>query len=193
MFRSYKSNMQWNKCYCEELLVGTKGEWETNLLDKLGNSLQREIKRRHGIPRLRDFQSSFTGKARMETHQKSSFYSNKDLKVKILLTVQFLGSQAWFQPFIFMVKYTWIKRAFMQSNQVEDRKWNSVNVWNDQWISIPYSFKVSPYNKPLWSNAKVNVLIDFQTGQWNGRLLENLFLTHEVEMINKILVSSWWP
>lgn len=65
---------------------------------------------------------------------------------------------------------------------------NSVRVWTDKWIPIPWSVKVGT---PIFSHANLLVKdLIFQQGIWNEQLIKANFLSHEAEAILSIPLAK---
>ncbi|XP_004296207.1 PREDICTED: uncharacterized protein LOC101297422 [Fragaria vesca subsp. vesca] len=66
----------------------------------------------------------------------------------------------------------------------------SISVWDDPWIPLPYSFR--PYSPPMEGTEELRVcdLIDPDTGDWNVWLLNELFMGNEVDIIARIALSN---
>ncbi|KAL6138049.1 hypothetical protein ACLB2K_063335 [Fragaria x ananassa] len=66
----------------------------------------------------------------------------------------------------------------------------SISVWDDPWIPLPYSFRL--YSLPMEDIEELRVydLIDPDTGDWNVWLLNELFMGNEVDNIAQIALSN---
>jgi hypothetical protein len=52
---------------------------------------------------------------------------------------------------------------------------NSVNIWGDEWVPLPYMYKVFSPPFVLSEEARVNQLINQETQWWDMPLLNNIF------------------
>ena len=68
-----------------------------------------------------------------------------------------------------------------------------VNVWGDKWLSTPTTFQVSLPRLFLHADTWVCELINKEEATWKNKVLDALFLPHEVEVIKSIPLSSWFP
>ena len=64
-----------------------------------------------------------------------------------------------------------------------------IRIWKDKWIPRPSTYKVQSIPRVLHSDATVSDLIDGDTQWWNKTMLENLFSSEEVHLIQSLLVS----
>ena len=56
-------------------------------------------------------------------------------------------------------------------------------IWQSKWMPTPHTYlPVSPI-RTVPPDLTVGHLIDIETGQWNGYLIDDIFLAHEAEII----------
>lgn len=65
-------------------------------------------------------------------------------------------------------------------------------VWVDKWLPTPTFKVISPQNT-LHVQAPVSELIDSHSGDWNSRLVQQVFLPHEAEIILGLPLSNSLP
>ncbi|XP_041001629.1 uncharacterized protein LOC121247327 [Juglans microcarpa x Juglans regia] len=66
-----------------------------------------------------------------------------------------------------------------------------ISVWHDRWLSCPSSYKVQCPQTTLPLDAKVNLLIDVQTGCWKKDFIFDSFNTMDAKQICKLPLSRW--
>lgn len=66
----------------------------------------------------------------------------------------------------------------------------SIRIWKDKWLPIPSSYKVTSPMSIFHEEARVEELIDANSGSWKQEILSQVFLPHEAEIIGGITLSS---
>jgi hypothetical protein len=64
-----------------------------------------------------------------------------------------------------------------------------IRIWKDKWIPRPSTYRVQSIPRVLHSDATVSDLIDGDTRWWNKTMLETLFSSEEVHLIQSLPVS----
>ena len=65
----------------------------------------------------------------------------------------------------------------------------SVKIWGDKWIPSPSTYMVQSPKKILDGSAMVKELFDQDVHGWNLRLLQQIFNTEEVQIIQYVPIS----
>ena len=114
-------------------------------------------------------------------------------KVKYFAKDLFLHAQLGLRP-----SYAW--RSIMAANEVivKGYRWNigngqRVNIWDDQWIPRPESFKVFSPRQPQQEAVQVSDLIDVDKRSWNIAKARSTFLPHEAKAVLGIPLSFRLP
>ena len=68
-----------------------------------------------------------------------------------------------------------------------------VHILEDRWLPTPESFKVVSSRGSHTELEMVSSLIDTERRGWNVAMVKNIFLSHEVDIILGILISSCLP
>lgn len=64
-----------------------------------------------------------------------------------------------------------------------------MKIWKDKWLPQPSTYMVQTPYSLLHLEATDSELIDGDSGWWNSTLLENIFTTEEVHLIQSLPVS----
>jgi hypothetical protein len=67
---------------------------------------------------------------------------------------------------------------------------NSIRIWKDRWLKSPTTFKIVSPPKILNPNLTVSSLIEVNMKWWNLALLNQLFSSDEVKLIQALPVSA---
>ncbi|KAI5653880.1 hypothetical protein M9H77_31067 [Catharanthus roseus] len=72
---------------------------------------------------------------------------------------------------------------------------HSVRIWEDKWLTIPHTFKLSsqPHLSAFDCILKVSSLIDFEQGSWKYGLIQCHFKLYEANEILKVPLCDDWP
>ena len=69
----------------------------------------------------------------------------------------------------------------------------SIRVWADKWLPTSSTYTVISPRVFLQANTRVSKLIEASTTSWKTSIVDALFLSHEVETIKSIPLSSRLP
>ena len=114
-------------------------------------------------------------------------------KAKYFAKDSFLHAQLGRRP-----SFAW--RSIMATKEVivKGSRWNigngqRVNIWDDQWIPRPESFKVFSPRQPQHEAMHVSDLIDVDRRSWGITKVRSTFLPHEVEVVLGIPINFLLP
>ena len=68
-----------------------------------------------------------------------------------------------------------------------------IKIWKDKWLPCPTTYRVISPRQVLEENATVERLINRDTMQWRGELLDSVFLPRDAEIIRAIPLSARQP
>ena len=69
----------------------------------------------------------------------------------------------------------------------------TIKIWRDKWLPCPTTYSVISPQQVLEENATVDRLINRDTMQWRGDLLDSVFLPRDAEVIRAIPLSARQP
>ena len=69
----------------------------------------------------------------------------------------------------------------------------SIHVWEDRWLSVPSTYKVTSPRLFLQASTWVQELINEDNAEWKSSVIDALFLPHEADIIKSIPISSRLP
>ena len=69
----------------------------------------------------------------------------------------------------------------------------SISIWKDKWTATPSTYYIVSPQRIIPMEAKVDVLIDAENGEWKADLIWEVFLEHEVDSILSIPVGTILP
>ncbi|XP_073121701.1 uncharacterized protein [Henckelia pumila] len=99
-----------------------------------------------------------------------------------------------FQPMckskLYLEKFNGHTRANKERSKEENRNGQETNIWRDQWLpdlNNPYVETVCPQED--LQNSKVHSLRNSENGGWDSDILEDIFVTHDVRLIQSIPLS----
>ncbi|XP_075654781.1 uncharacterized protein LOC142624945 [Castanea sativa] len=108
------------------------------------------------------------------------------LKAKYFATGDFVHASIGHNP-----SYTWRSLISAQSLVIEGMRWRvgngaNIKIWQDKWLPRVSSHRV--LSPRLFLSADMNVadLIDSGTTRWKTEVIDNLFISHEAELIKSI-------
>ena len=94
--------------------------------------------------------------------------------------------------------YTWRSLMAAQNLVKEGLRWRvgngaSIRVWEDRWLLVPSTYKVTSPRLFLQADTWVQELINEATAEWKSSVIDALFLPHEADIIKSIPISSRLP
>ena len=69
----------------------------------------------------------------------------------------------------------------------------SIHVWEDRWLPVPSTYKVTSPRMFLQADTRVQELINKDTAEWKSSVIDALFVPHEADIIKSIPISSKLP
>ena len=69
----------------------------------------------------------------------------------------------------------------------------SIHVWEDKWLLVSSTYRVISLRNFLHLDTQVQELINSATTSWDSTVIDALFLSHEVDIIKSIPLSSRLP
>ena len=94
--------------------------------------------------------------------------------------------------------YTWRSLMAAQNLVKEGLRWRmgngaSIHVWEDRWLPVLSTYKVTSPRMFLQADILVQELINEDTTEWKSSVIDALFLPHEADIIKSIPISSRLP
>ena len=174
--------------------MGAEGKGKKNGLSIMGEI--KHTKGRGGGMGFRDlkaFNLALLAKQGWRILKNPSSLVHRVYKAKYFAKDSFLHAQLGRRP-----SYAWQSIMAAKEVIVKGYRWNigngqRVNIWDDQWIPRPESFKVVSPRQPQHEAVLVSDLIDVDRRSWNIAKVRSTFLPHDAEAMLGIPLSFRLP
>ena len=154
------------------------------------------LQRRKGVWGFRDlkaFNLALLAKQGWRIQQNPISLIHRVFKVKYFAGIPFKEIQLGNWP-----SYAWRSIMAAKNIIVKNSRWTTgngkrVHILEDRWLPTPESFKVVSSRGSHTELEMVLSLIDIERRGWNVAMVKNIFLSHEVDIILGISISSCLP
>ena len=177
---SLRRNFWWGQCKDERKVVWMS--WEKLCAPKAQGGM--------GFKQLKQFNLALLAKQGWRLQRGRDSLMFKFFKAKYFPTCDSVEASMGNNPF-----FAW--RSIMAAQGVVRKGlrwqvWNgkSIRIWKDKLLPTPSSFKVTSPLSTFQEEARVEELIDANSGTWKQEVLSQVFLLHEAEIIGGIALNS---